>query len=402
MLTSAMSEDVLHMTRIDALRGNSAFGKSSVLVVGGDHYNTLATVRCLGRERIPFALLLHGSETYASSRIAKSSFAPSSGEAVGDSEEGLRAAVEKWAAERPGDTLVAYTCSDLAERVVEECLPSSVHPRFAKGPTSVLRLMDKHAQANWAQGLGIEVALDDSIDLDETADPDNLFRRFGKCIFKPVESALGSKSDIRIAATSEEVARCLSFFRANGYRRILIQQFVDFEYELNANGCVLRGGEVLWHVIKKVQIHPTKGGSLAYGVLEKDPSICMQVKTFIQKLADEGYWGIFDIEFFVLDGKVSLNECNFRQSGLAFSLINRGVPFPAIWIKDALGLPYSLGLYPKLSQNDDERFANERFLVASAVKREEKVPMVAKRLFGATQYGYWAKDDIPGSFAWYR
>ena len=378
------------------------FEGCSILVVGGDHYNTLAAVRCLGRERVPFDLMLHDEGAYRKSRIAKSRYAPLSGREVGDSEDELRDAIKEWASERAGDTLVAYPCSDLAERVIEECLPGSVHPSFTKGSYSALELMDKHKQAEWARKRGVNVAMDDTAALDGSEEPSDLFRKFGKCIFKPVESALGSKTDIRIASTAEEVADCLSFYRSCGYETILVQQFVEFDYELVANGCILKSGEILWHLIKKIQIHPKKGGSLAYGVLESDPSICEQAHAFIQRLADEGFWGTFDIEFFVQDGDVSLNECNFRQSGPAFSLVNRGVPFPAIWIKDALGIPCDRGSYPELSQFDDERFAHERFLIASVVRGEEGAATVMRRLLGATQYGYWVKDDIQGSLAWYR
>lgn len=381
---------------------HAEFDGCSILVVGGDHYNTLAAVRCLGRERIPFDLFLHGEGTYGKSRIAKSKYAPSSGRIVADSEDELLGAIEKWASTKVGDVLIAYPCSDLAERVIEECLPGSVHPKFTKGSFTALELMDKHAQAKWAREHGFHVATDGIVALDGGGEPSDIFRKFGKCIFKPVESALGAKSDIRIAKTVEEIADCLSFYRSCGYKTILVQQFIEFDYELVANGCILKSGEIIWHLIKKIQIHPKKGGSLAYGVLESDPSICDQAHTFIQKLADEAYCGTFDIEFFVQNGIVSLNECNFRQSGPAFSLINRGVPFPAIWIKDAMGISYDCGSYHNLNQSDNERFAHERFLIASAVRGEESYATVMRRLFGATQYGYWARDDIRGSLAWYR
>ena len=34
--------------------------ENRVLVIGGDHHNTLAVIRSLGKENIPFKVLVHG------------------------------------------------------------------------------------------------------------------------------------------------------------------------------------------------------------------------------------------------------------------------------------------------------------------------------------------------------
>lgn len=372
----------------------------SILVVGGDHYNTLATVRCLGRAKVPFGLLLHGSRAFEATRVSKSVYSPQDGIAVGDSEESLVQAISNWAESNSQSKQIVYTCSDHAERIVEQHFPQLLHPGFKKSEPRVLDLMNKRVQADWARALDIEVAREEVLDFNTEINCENVFKKYGHCIFKPVESALGAKADIRFAEKESDVEDCVSFFMGANYTSILVQQFVDFDYELNANGCVLGSGEIIWHLIKKEQIHPLQGGSLAYGVLENRAEIREQVQAFLDKVADCGYCGPFDIEFFVKGNSVSLNECNFRQSGLMFSIVERGVPLPLMWIA-SLAFE-NVGEHVQLNSSHEESFANERFLLASIVKREEKMALALKRLIKAKHYAYWAKDDLRGSIAWYR
>lgn len=83
-----------------------------------------------------------------------------------------------------------------------------------------------------------------------------------------------------------------------------------------------------------------------------------------------------------------------------FSIVERGVPLPLMWIA-SLAFE-NVGEHVQLNSSHEESFANERFLLASIVKREEKMALALKRLIKAKHYAYWAKDDLRGSIAWYR
>lgn len=102
----------------------------------------------------------------------------------------------------------------------------------------------------------------------------------------------------------------------------------------------------------------------------------------------------------LLGNSVSLNECKFSQSGLIYSIVERGIPLLLMWITSLVF--ESAGEHVKFNSSHEESFVNERYLLSSIVKREEKMAFALKRPMKAKRYVYWAKGDLRGSIAWYR
>ena len=68
-----------------------------ILVVGGDHHNTLASLRSLGRDGVPFDLLLHSGMKSADSLIVPSSkYCPKNFELVDNNVEAISEGYRSW------------------------------------------------------------------------------------------------------------------------------------------------------------------------------------------------------------------------------------------------------------------------------------------------------------------
>lgn len=60
------------------------------------------------------------------------------------------------------------------------------------------------------------------------------------CIVKPVISAEGDKRDIAICNSENQLLNVLEKLREKHYKRVLIQEYLTIDYEIDVFGCVLK------------------------------------------------------------------------------------------------------------------------------------------------------------------
>lgn len=82
---------------------------------------------------------------------------------------------------------------------------------------------------------------------------------------------------------------------------------------------------------------PAKGGTNSFSQIIIDDGILNKCKTIIECLKKEGFYGLFDIELFVVEGNIVLNEINLRNSGDVYMGISQGYFFPYAWTEDYVG-----------------------------------------------------------------
>lgn len=313
--------------------------RTRILVIGGDHANTLASVRALSRESIAFDLVIHGVQSDAKTMVGSSRFAPSP-TFVNESYNAVRDSIEEWIGDTEPASCVLLPSSDLAAFVIDEVFTQRgvLAGGFEGEPQRICNLMDKNVQAQWAAKCGIPVAL--GVELD-------LRRPIVDCpigfpvVIKPVASMEGKKSDIAICRNQEEYSRAVRLYIGAGYRRAFVQEFVDYEYEITCIGVILPDGELIWRSYKKEIVYPVGRGSTACGRLETSPSVLDGISVVLRILADEGYRGLFDIDFFKTSERVMLNEINFRQSGIVSFPFCEGLFLPSLWAGALLGRSWS-------------------------------------------------------------
>lgn len=328
--------------------GTPAFKDLRVLVIGGDHENTLASVRALGLDGIAFDLVIHGGLLGREAMIVASKYAPEPLYCEG-TYDAVRGAIEAWIGESDPSNCVFLPSSDLAALVVDECF----RPLGAKASGflgerwRICDLMDKLAQSQWAAARGIPVAEGIEVDFGVSGDKSPIEL---PVILKPAVSAEGRKSDIRICHDGEEYAEASGFFADAGYKRALVQALVDYEYEITCVGLIRLDGTSVWRAYAKEVVYPEGRGSIACGRLETDPLVLEVIDGVLQTMAREGYRGLCDIEFFRTPERVILNEINFRQSGIAAFPFYEGLLLPSLWARELLGRPKGAALdYPSES-----------------------------------------------------
>ena len=305
---------------------------NEVIIIGGDHHNTLAIVRCFGKKKISFITLIHGSN------ITKKDLMISHSKYIGDVfiVENSEDDIKKWLFNNIKDNKqVIIPCSDLSEYTIDnnykELSPYYEIPGFKDKAGHVCKLMDKFEQSKWALKNGIKMARSWLMDLKNNkykVSDDIIF----PCIIKPNVSAFGSKSDIKICNNKKEMVSAIKKFREDKYKDVIIQDFLTKEYEVCAVGCIINNGECYGGIIKKIRENPPRGGgSLTFAKFFDDKKIQEKVNIVLKKLSDYGYNGLYDIEFLVCKDDIYLNEINFRHSGNGYALIKSGIEAPYIW-----------------------------------------------------------------------
>lgn len=328
---------------------NTSILKSSrVLIIGGDHENTLASVRALGLAGVDFDLLIHGGKPCGKSAVFASRYAPIPIYTEG-SYGSVHKAVKAWLGDSDPSDCLLMPSSDLSALVVDECFrPLGVKASgFLGDDWRICDLMDKHDQSQWAAARGIPVAKGVEIEL---ASPDTHSPLALPIIIKPAVSAEGQKSDIRICQNTTDYADAVGAYSNAGYKRALVQELIDYEYEVTCVGLIRLDGSLAWRAYAKEIVYPEGRGSIASGRLETDPSVLQVIHKVLSILCEEGYRGLCDIEFFKTPERVLLNEINFRQSGIAAFTFYEGLYLPSLWANECLGLPSGfVPDYPKES-----------------------------------------------------
>lgn len=297
-----------------------------IIVIGGDHHNTLSVMRCLGMNRIRFCLIVHGDEpTKKRLNLSYSKYCKNI-IAINENERTLVDVLKSLTKERKG---IVIPCSDYSAYIIDrnyQILRKTLFmPGFKNKPGMVADLMDKFNQAEFASRNGILVAKSWSIKGIESLPQDIRY----PCILKPEVSAVGHKTDIRICSNYSELRNYLSEMMNKGYTDILLQEYLTKRYEAVALGCICNSLNYNCETIIK-KIREYGGGSTSFGIVDTNREVYKTHHKLMHLLWKNGYRGQYDIEYFVCDNGVYLNEINFRHSGCGSILIYNNVPAPII------------------------------------------------------------------------
>lgn len=157
-----------------------------------------------------------------------------------------------------------------------------------------------------------------------------------KYIFKPLKSIEGSKADIAVVKSKEELNTFLSYTQCEKFQ---IQEYIEKNLEFQLIGCSLNEGKTI--IIPGVSIilrqpENTNTGFLKYISLEEFQfDEIEKCKKFIQTI---GYSGLFSMEFLRgKDGKDYFMEINMRNDGNSICVTSAGVNLPFIWYNYNIG-----------------------------------------------------------------
>lgn len=301
-----------------------------VIVIGGNHHNTLAILRSLGERGVQSSLIVHTGDikpftTY--SKFVNRSIVLRSYKGIGDSMYKIKTGDGKPIVIAGSDRVSSYLDQNRDKLSQDFIIPGSC----TQGRIS--SLMDKSTMGNLAVECGMDVPYSwvsspKDCDINKIEYP---------CIVKPLASFEGSKSDIFVCNNKTDLEACLAKVNCP---KIQIQKYIDKELEYQLIGCSLNGGETV--IIPGVSIILRQPKNTNTGFLRYIPKKEFKFnETNCQNfLKATGYSGLFSLEFLRgKDGKDYFMEINFRNDGNSICVTASGMNLPYIWYLYNCDLP---------------------------------------------------------------
>lgn len=300
---------------------------SRIIVIGGDHHNTLGVIRSLGEKGLKSDALIVTNDQ--DPFVGRSKYLQSV-HIVSDNDQIAPYLMSKL--RFPGSKPVVICCSDAASSEIDihanELRPFFIIP----GSTiqgQITQLMNKRQMAVLAEECGLLTPRSTYPSKLPIPKPELVL----PCILKPLVSKDGCKDLIRICNSIEELYEGVELI---GLGNVQQQQFIvkDFEYQLI--GCST-GSEIIIPGVSHI-LRPCKGSNtsfLYYESLSKEFCNIDACKDFVKRT---GYKGLFSMEFLRdKNGVDYFMEINFRNDGNAICVTAAGVNLPYIWYLSCTG-----------------------------------------------------------------
>lgn len=372
----------------------------SVIVFGGDHHNTLGVIRALGKSGLPFSVLIHDTRTDNPLICCRySRYIHKNLDVISNNETEILQYFQGHSLE--GQKIPVITTSDFAAYIIDknynQLSEHYILPSIQESGGTICKYMDKFAQKKLSELYGIPMAKTWVVhpdNLDVSCESDISL----PCICKPVVSAEGSKSDIRVAHTFDEYISIMGVLSERGYDAVLVQEFLNMEYEVVVTGC--RTGtskELIYLPLKKVRRYPKEGGSLTYAESISASQELEKISKVLRVLESIEYNGLFDVEIFKVGDEYYLNEINFRNSGNACTLTGNGVNIAEIWMKDAMGFDIS-----DLNKDVGKQICFMDFIgeIMLILRESESIIALLKSYRDVNTFAKFDMHDLPGSVVW--
>lgn len=300
-----------------------------IIVVGGNHHNTLGVIRSLGEKGLRPILIVVTSEKKPF--VGYSKYLKQVIQIPNDS---LITGVLLSRCKSEGEKAVVICCSDASSGEVDgnsEKLIPFFHLPGTDEQGRVSFLMNKKEMLNLAVEVGMKIP--QTICGTEITDKPNIPL---PCIIKPLVSMKGLKTDIHICRSWDDVIR---YSREIGVDNIQIQRFVDKDFEYQLIGCATERDIVIPGVSKILR--PCKGSNTSYlHYVPMTDDFC-EIEKCVEFVKKTGYKGLFSLEFIRdKEGKDNFLEMNFRNDGNAICVTEGGVNLPYIWYCACTGQDY--------------------------------------------------------------
>lgn len=304
------------------------------IIIGGNHHNTLGVIRALGYKGVnSLVLLVTDEETpYVSySRYIKECV-------ILKTKKEIVPYLMEYG-NKIGEKAVILSCADFVTSELDnafESLKDKYYLPTAKEQGVCNHYMDKDTMAELAKKVGIGIPKswiveNGKYNISEMAIP---------CIVKPLASIYGSKAEIKICRTKEQLK---GYLEANKDHRFIVQEFIDKDFEYQLIGCSLNHGEDIIIPGYSKCIRPCPGtntGFLEYKPFEDFNCDLKACKDFIKAI---GYQGLFSMEYLRdKNGNDYFMEINMRNDGNGICVTGAGVNIPYIWYQYCIGEDYHI------------------------------------------------------------
>lgn len=293
-----------------------------IIVIGGNHHNTLGILRSLGERGIKSLLIIVStdpkpyvgySKYICEMKVVKDE------SCILSAMRSLHKSSEKAIVIACSDSISSYLDINRKSLYTDFILPGSDEEG------KVTRLMNKNYMLQLALDCGLSVPKSLTVntkhlDIKSVEYP---------CIIKPLISKNGSKADIAICENESQLEE---YFRSSNCEELQIQKYITKDIEFQLIGCSLNAGENV--IIPGASIILRQPKNTNTGFLRYIPirDFKYDRKSCVEFIRQTGYSGLFSLEFIRgEDGVDYFMEINFRNDGNSICVTASGMNLPYIW-----------------------------------------------------------------------
>lgn len=303
------------------------------IIIGGNHHNTLGVIRALGFKGIQSTVLLIAEEEKP--YVSYSKYIQ---ECVLLKEKKDIVPYLLNHAQALSDKAVILSCADFVTSELDNAFDTLKDKYYlpTAGEQGVCNhYMDKDTMAELAMKVGMGIPQSWIVENGRY----NISEMTVPCIVKPLASIYGSKAEIKICRTEEQLK---NYLEVNKDHRFIVQEYIDKDFEYQLIGCSLNHGEEIIIPGYSKCIRPCPGtntGFLEYKPFDEFKCDIEACKEFIKSI---GYQGLFSMEYLRdKNGKDYFMEINMRNDGNGICVTGAGVNLPYIWYQYCVGEDYS-------------------------------------------------------------
>lgn len=303
---------------------------NKIIVFGNNNHNTLGLLRSIGEAGLQPDLILYGEND--KSFVAKSKYIGKCW-LVDTIESGYELLLSRYKNEKqkpflffPNDKVAE--CFD----VHYDELKDFFHYQNAGKSKGIYPYFDKSYLLECAKEWGFDVPYT-IVHKKSNEIPRNIDY---PCLIKPLKSAFGKKSDIRICDSEEELVWNIGHL-SDICDELLIQEYIKKEYEVSILGLSLKNKVLFPGIIRKNREYPVGRGSTSWGCLQEIPKD-FDLAPINNAMKNIGYTGLFSVEYLKSGQKYYLLEINFRNDGNGHVITAAGMNQPYLYCLDTLGV----------------------------------------------------------------
>lgn len=313
--------------------------ENKVIVIGGDHYNTLWVIRSLGLGGIsPYAIIVNPDKNV--SFVTKSKYLQKSW--VINNETSIKGILQGHFNSEKLSPVIICTSDGSASYIDEhydELKDKFLMPSIGGKGKLISYWMDKSKMIQAAKEAGFNIPRTWNLNLEQCDEirkiiPEDISY---PCIIKPLKSSEGTKYDFRICTNEVTLVKYLDELKKQ-INLIIIQEYIKSDYEVSfpAVNLYYAGKNIIPGLLIKLSTcnNTYNLGMSTYACLRKDlkPLISMEKVHHLFKTIP--YFGLYSMEFLVCEDKAYFLEINLRNDGNMFYVTTAGVNLPLLWVLD--------------------------------------------------------------------
>ena len=354
--------------------------QNKVIIWSRDNFNTLGLMRELGGFDVDVLFLIKGKAGFATkSKYCKKYIETSS------TEDGFKYLIENFKDEKTkpiiitsGDEIAIYL--DIHREELED--------RYILPVTAQKGNLEKYTDKNTMTALANEIGflcpksklIKWDSDISEVTFP---------CLIKPSSERAGHYNEFKfkICKNEKELKRILKYVHHDSV--FILQDYINKERDLLVYGGRMHDGKT---VIAGAMIRDrmSDSGSFSHGLMTAKIPKCASVDKIEKFLTKIDYYGLFSVEYGLINDRAYFFEINLRNDGTSHYFFQVGANIPLAYVYSCAGADYSKinTLVQKEAWFIDEVFDYENVLKRVVSKKQWK-----KDKEEATVFKYYDKED---------